>query len=65
MLMHSVVMLYSNNTRQILSHIFLSPFQVSYLVMFAYISLTLGDTTHLSSIYISSKVLTHFLTRSV
>ncbi|CAM9001419.1 unnamed protein product [Rhodiola kirilowii] len=30
---------------------------VSYLVMFAYISLTLGDTTRLSSVYISSKVL--------
>ncbi|KAJ7967073.1 Niemann-Pick C1 protein-like [Quillaja saponaria] len=30
---------------------------VSYLVMFAYISVTLGDTSHLSSFYISSKVL--------
>ncbi|KAG9151287.1 hypothetical protein Leryth_002836 [Lithospermum erythrorhizon] len=30
---------------------------VSYLVMFAYISLTLGDTPRFSSIYISSKVL--------
>ncbi|XP_029130444.1 NPC intracellular cholesterol transporter 1, partial [Cajanus cajan] len=30
---------------------------VSYLVMFAYISLTLGDTLHPSSFYISSKVL--------
>ncbi|CAI8600204.1 unnamed protein product [Vicia faba] len=30
---------------------------VSYLVMFAYISLTLGDTPQLSSFYISSKVL--------
>ncbi|KAL9358253.1 hypothetical protein Peur_051506 [Populus x canadensis] len=30
---------------------------ISYLVMFAYISLTLGDTPHLSSFYISSKVL--------
>ncbi|XP_057728449.1 uncharacterized protein LOC130944243 isoform X2 [Arachis stenosperma] len=30
---------------------------VSYLVMFAYISLTLGDTPHPSSFYISSKVL--------
>ncbi|XP_011041222.1 PREDICTED: Niemann-Pick C1 protein-like [Populus euphratica] len=30
---------------------------ISYLVMFAYISLTLGDTLHLSSFYISSKVL--------
>uniref|UniRef100_A0A2P2MG79 Niemann-Pick C1 protein-like n=1 Tax=Rhizophora mucronata TaxID=61149 RepID=A0A2P2MG79_RHIMU len=30
---------------------------VSYLVMFAYISLTLGDTLRLSSFYVSSKVL--------
>lgn len=30
---------------------------ISYLVMFAYISLTLGDTPRLSSFYISSKVL--------
>lgn len=30
--------------------------QVSYLVMFAYISLALGDTPQLSSFYISSKV---------
>ncbi|OIV97566.1 hypothetical protein TanjilG_12323 [Lupinus angustifolius] len=30
---------------------------ISYIVMFAYISLTLGDTSHLSSFYISSKVL--------
>lgn len=30
---------------------------ISYLVMFAYISLTLGDTPHFSSFYISSKVL--------
>ncbi|XP_039000502.1 NPC intracellular cholesterol transporter 1-like [Hibiscus syriacus] len=30
---------------------------ISYLVMFAYISLTLGDTPQLSSFYISSKVL--------
>ncbi|KAK9271226.1 hypothetical protein L1049_026816 [Liquidambar formosana] len=30
---------------------------ISYLVMFAYISLTLGDTPRLSSIYISSKIL--------
>jgi hypothetical protein len=30
--------------------------QVSYLVMFAYISLTLGDTPQPSSFYISSKV---------
>lgn len=30
---------------------------ISYLVMFAYISLTLGDRPHLSSFYISSKVL--------
>ncbi|KAI5590215.1 hypothetical protein BDE02_05G214700 [Populus trichocarpa] len=30
---------------------------ISYLVMFAYISLTLGDAPHLSSFYISSKVL--------
>uniref|UniRef100_A0A7N0U220 SSD domain-containing protein n=2 Tax=Kalanchoe fedtschenkoi TaxID=63787 RepID=A0A7N0U220_KALFE len=30
---------------------------VSYVVMFAYISFTLGDSSHLSSIYISSKVL--------
>ncbi|KAE9586676.1 putative protein patched/dispatched [Lupinus albus] len=30
---------------------------ISYLVMFAYISLALGDTPHLSSFYISSKVL--------
>ncbi|CAK9178320.1 unnamed protein product [Ilex paraguariensis] len=30
---------------------------VSYLVMFAYISLTLGDTPHFTSFYISSKVL--------
>ncbi|KAG5033741.1 hypothetical protein JHK87_008651 [Glycine soja] len=30
---------------------------VSYLVMFAYISLTLGDTLHPSSFYISSKVM--------
>ncbi|XP_057987143.1 uncharacterized protein LOC110660977 isoform X3 [Hevea brasiliensis] len=30
---------------------------ISYLVMFAYISLTLGGTPHLSSFYISSKVL--------
>ncbi|KAE9603499.1 putative protein patched/dispatched [Lupinus albus] len=30
---------------------------ISYIVMFAYISLTLGDTPHLSSFYISSKVL--------
>ncbi|KAJ6953196.1 NPC intracellular cholesterol transporter 1-like isoform X2 [Populus alba x Populus x berolinensis] len=29
---------------------------ISYLVMFAYISLTLGDTPHLSSFYISSKL---------
>ncbi|KAL9273785.1 NPC intracellular cholesterol transporter 1-like protein [Drosera capensis] len=29
---------------------------VSYLVMFGYISLTLGDTPHLSSFYVSSKV---------
>ncbi|KAG6783580.1 hypothetical protein POTOM_009236 [Populus tomentosa] len=31
--------------------------RISYLVMFAYISFTLGDTPHLSSFYISSKVL--------
>ncbi|KAI8549308.1 hypothetical protein RHMOL_Rhmol06G0015500 [Rhododendron molle] len=31
--------------------------KISYLVMFAYISLTLGDTPRLSSFYISSKVL--------
>lgn len=30
---------------------------ISYLVMFAYISVTLGDSPHLSSFYISSKVL--------
>ncbi|XP_054787457.1 uncharacterized protein LOC129293484 [Prosopis cineraria] len=30
---------------------------VSYLVMFAYISITLGDIRHLSTVYISSKVL--------
>ncbi|KAI4297881.1 hypothetical protein L6164_037740 [Bauhinia variegata] len=30
---------------------------VSYLVMFAYISVTLGDKLHLSSFYVSSKVL--------
>ncbi|KAJ9673314.1 hypothetical protein PVL29_023105 [Vitis rotundifolia] len=30
---------------------------ISYLVMFAYISLTLGDTPRLSSFYISSKIL--------
>ncbi|XP_062011714.1 uncharacterized protein LOC133728317 isoform X2 [Rosa rugosa] len=30
---------------------------ISYLVMFAYISLTLGDSPRLSSFYISSKVL--------
>ncbi|GMH04666.1 hypothetical protein Nepgr_006506 [Nepenthes gracilis] len=30
---------------------------ISYLVMFAYISLSLGDTPHLSSFYISSKIL--------
>ena len=30
--------------------------QISYLVMFAYISLTLGDSPRLSSFYISSKV---------
>ncbi|XP_065637744.1 uncharacterized protein LOC112012854 [Quercus suber] len=30
---------------------------ISYLVMFAYISVTLGDAPHLSSFYISSKVL--------
>ncbi|KAF7810729.1 NPC intracellular cholesterol transporter 1-like [Senna tora] len=30
---------------------------VSYLLMFAYISVTLGDTPHLSTFYISSKVL--------
>ncbi|GLT63217.1 hypothetical protein SLA2020_357960 [Shorea laevis] len=30
---------------------------VSYLVMFAYISVTLGDTPHLSTFYLSSKVL--------
>ena len=30
--------------------------QISYLVMFAYISLTLGDTPRLSSFYFSSKV---------
>ncbi|XP_059647380.1 uncharacterized protein LOC132293774 isoform X2 [Cornus florida] len=30
---------------------------ISYLVMFAYISLTLGDATHLSTFYLSSKVL--------
>ncbi|KAL9395214.1 hypothetical protein Peur_014499 [Populus x canadensis] len=30
---------------------------ISYLVMFAYISLTLGDTPRLSSFYVSSKVL--------
>lgn len=33
--------------------------QISYLVMFAYISLTLGDTPRLSSFYISSKVWSH------
>lgn len=33
---------------------------ISYLVMFAYISLTLGDTPRLSSFYISSKVLLGF-----
>lgn len=31
-------------------------FQISYLVMFAYISLTLGDTPRFSFCYISSKV---------
>lgn len=36
---------------------YLVSFQISYLVMFAYISLTLGDTPHFSSFYISSKVL--------
>ncbi|PIA46753.1 hypothetical protein AQUCO_01500358v1 [Aquilegia coerulea] len=30
---------------------------ISYIVMFAYISLTLGDAPHISSFYISSKVL--------
>ena len=30
--------------------------QISYLVMFAYISLTLGDTPRLNSFYITSKV---------
>lgn len=30
---------------------------ISYLVMFIYISLTLGDATHLSTFYLSSKVL--------
>ncbi|KAJ4702289.1 Niemann-Pick C1 protein-like [Melia azedarach] len=30
---------------------------ISYLVMFAYISLTLGDTPHFASFYVSSKVL--------
>ncbi|XP_034681127.1 NPC intracellular cholesterol transporter 1 [Vitis riparia] len=30
---------------------------ISYLVMFAYISITLGDVSHLSSFYVSSKVL--------
>lgn len=34
----------------------ISLFQISYLVMFAYISLTLGDTPRLSTFYISSKV---------
>ncbi|KAG7971471.1 hypothetical protein I3843_07G135700 [Carya illinoinensis] len=33
---------------------------ISYLVMFAYISLTLGDTPRLSSFYISSKMLLGF-----
>lgn len=37
---------------------YLVSFQISYLVMFAYISLTLGDTPHFSSFYISSKVWT-------
>lgn len=36
--------------------IYLILLQVSYLVMFAYISLTLGDIPHPSSFYISSKV---------
>ncbi|KAJ8450788.1 hypothetical protein Cgig2_032413 [Carnegiea gigantea] len=30
---------------------------ISYLVMFAYVSLTLGDRAHLSSLFVSSKVL--------
>lgn len=34
--------------------------QVSYLVMFAYISMTLGDATNLSTFYISTKVLQKF-----
>uniref|UniRef100_A0A2N9H7B2 SSD domain-containing protein n=1 Tax=Fagus sylvatica TaxID=28930 RepID=A0A2N9H7B2_FAGSY len=36
---------------------FIQLVKISYLVMFAYISLTLGDTPRLSSFYISSKVL--------
>ncbi|CAL0305893.1 unnamed protein product [Lupinus luteus] len=36
---------------------FIQLVKISYIVMFAYISLTLGDTPHLSSFYISSKVL--------
>ncbi|CAL5378126.1 unnamed protein product [Camellia sinensis] len=32
---------------------------ISYLVMFAYISVTLGDAPHLSTFYISSKVSLH------
>ena len=38
----------------IASHLML--FQISYLVMFAYISLTLGDLARFNSFYISSKV---------
>ena len=34
----------------------LTSYQVSYLVMFAYISVTLGDAPRLSSFYLSSKV---------
>lgn len=37
-------------------------FQISYLVMFAYISLTLGDTPRFTSFYISSKVWSHSIT---
>ena len=38
-------------------YMFVILFQISYLVMFAYISLTLGDAPRFSSYYISSKVL--------
>lgn len=38
------------------AHSCLTLYQVSYLVMFAYVSVTLGDAPRLSSFYLSSKV---------